>query len=273
MNIWLRLSATFHEHPKMLAVRKAAGSRCDSAELGWYRLLMAAKRYGRWTFASEAHLEHVAGPFYRFVPLYREHGLLDDLTVHDGDSYNAIKTDAERKAEQRERDRVSQPSVTGERDVARDQSVTLHTERERETEDREQNARANDPYQDDEAEVRQWLANHGCYIRPGNGYDQKLVTAVAHHGAEALLSMMVSLKGAGTKDGDVKGFLFGAIDALDARSRPKLSVLESEDREEERRSAQARRLAATQKLIHDNGGHVDSPSAGCPNCAKEGVKP
>jgi len=127
VNIWLRLSATFHEHPKMLAVRKAAGSRADSAELGWYRLLMAAKRYGRWSFASEAHLEHVAGPYYRFVPLYRAERLLDDLTVHDGESYNAIKTPAERKAEERER---SRGGVTPVRDMARDKNVTLEqTER------------------------------------------------------------------------------------------------------------------------------------------------
>lgn len=132
MNIWLRLSATFHEHPKMLAVRTAAGTRADSAELGWYRLLMAAKRYGRWTFASEDHLAHVAGTYYRFVPLYRSARLLDDLTVHDGDNYNAMKTDAERKAEQRERDRMSRPHVTPPRDMPRDQNVTLdnrHTER------------------------------------------------------------------------------------------------------------------------------------------------
>lgn len=137
MNVWLRLSATFHEHPKMLAVRSAAGSRADSAELGWYRILMAAKRYGRWSFASESHLEHIAGPFYRFVALYRDHGLLDDLTVHDGESYNAIKTPAERKEEQRERDKVSRKGVTQQRDMARDQSVTLE-ERDRETEEREE---------------------------------------------------------------------------------------------------------------------------------------
>jgi hypothetical protein len=92
VNVWLRLSATFHEHPKMLMVRSLALGRADAAELGWYRILMAAKRYGRWTFASEDHLAHVSGTYYRFVDLYRTARLLDDLTVHDGESYNAIKT-------------------------------------------------------------------------------------------------------------------------------------------------------------------------------------
>jgi hypothetical protein len=125
MNVWLRLSATFHEHPKMLAVRVDAVGKADSAELGWYRLLMAAKRYGRWTFASEAHLEHVAGPYYRFVALYRTHHLLDGLTVHDGETYNAIKTPAERKEEQRQRDKESRGGVTDDRDMPRDTNVTL----------------------------------------------------------------------------------------------------------------------------------------------------
>jgi hypothetical protein len=121
VNVWLRLSATFHEHPKMLMVRDLAGPRADSAELGWYRILMAAKRYGRWTFASEEHLSHIAGAYYRYIDFYRRSRLLDDLTVHDGDNYNAIKTDSERKAEQRERDKVSRRPVTPQRD----QSVTL----------------------------------------------------------------------------------------------------------------------------------------------------
>ncbi len=131
MNVWLRLSATFHEHPKMLSVRKDAKRAADSAELGWYRVLMASKRYGRWTFASEEHLEHVADSFYRYVPLYRKHRLLDGLTIHDGESYNAVKTPAERKEEQRERE-VSREGVTSQRDMPRDQNVTLEEREKRE---------------------------------------------------------------------------------------------------------------------------------------------
>jgi hypothetical protein len=252
MNIWLRLSATFHEHPKMLAVRAEAGSKADSAELGWYRLLMAAKRYGRWTFASEEHLAYVAGAYYRFVPMYRRARLLDDLTVHDGESYNAIKTDAERKAEQRERDKASRESVTNKRDMARDQSVTLEEREEREEREdtKRESGRArpsDDLWSDPEWEALVWLQRHGCDIRPGNGYHQKLVVAVERHGINAVIGMMDRLAEAGTRNGDVKGFLFGAIDALDSRSRPKTSDLEKGDREEERERVHRARLEKTRR--------------------------
>ena len=138
--LWFKLSATFHEHPKMLAVRKAAGSHADSAELGWYRLLMAAKRHERWSFASEEHLQHVAGSFYRYVELYRSAHLLDGLIVHDGASYNAVKSPAERKAEQRERDSMSREYVTMQRDPKRDAMSRLERES-RETERVERPAR------------------------------------------------------------------------------------------------------------------------------------
>lgn len=144
MNVWLRLSATFNEHPKMLAVRKDAGPRADAAELGWYRILMAAKRYGRWTFASEDHLSFVSGPFYRFVDLYRKHRLLDDLTVHDGESYNAVKTPAERQEEKRERDRLSREGVTEPRDMSRDTNVTLEERDKREKKEERTETAADD---------------------------------------------------------------------------------------------------------------------------------
>ncbi len=256
MNIWLRLSSTFHEHPKMLEVRSRAGSRADSAELGWYRILMAAKRYGRWDFASEAHLAHVSGRFYRFVPLYRAAKLLDNLTIHDGETYNATKTDGERKAEQRnrergnapQRDNVSHEGVTTERDMPRDQNVTLDKRERIEKKERaEQDAR--DPWADPEHEAIAWLAKHGCDIRPGNGYHRKLVTAVEAHGVNALIGMFDRLAEAGTKHGDVKGFLFGAIDALDARTRPKLADVSKAERADDTEAAHQRRLAATQRHL------------------------
>lgn len=262
MNIWLRLSATFHEHPKMLAVRKAAGSRADSAELGWYRLLMAAKRYGRWSFASEAHLEHVAGPYYRFVALYRAERLLDDLTVHDGESYNAVKTSAERKAEERERDKVSRGDVTSERDMPRDTNVTLDKRERVERLERESDARFDAP----EQPCLVWLSRHGCDVRPGNGYHQKLVTAVEVHGAEKMLSMFDRLADAGTANGDIKGFLFGAIDALNARTRPSLMALDKEDAQDRSAVTNRRKVEATKRRIHDLGSHQDDPDPACPSC-------
>jgi len=264
MNIWLRLSATFHEHPKMLAVRTTAGSRADSAELGWYRLLMAAKRYGRWSFASEAHLEHVAGPYYRFVPLYRVERLLDDLTVHDGESYNAIKTPAERKAEERER---SRGSVTNGRDMERDQNVTLEEIEEREHRETETDARAtDDPWDAPEQEALVWLSKHGCDIRPGNGYHQKLITAVEVHGVNAVVGMLDRLAVAGTAQGDTKGYLFGAIDALNAQTRPNLRALEKEDDSDRAELSTQRQVENTQRRAHEIGQHQDSPRPNCPLC-------
>lgn len=104
---------------------------------------------------------------------------------------------------------------------------------------------APDPWEDTEHEALVWLSRHGCDVRPGNGYHQKLVTAVEHHGINAVIGMFDRLAAGGTKSGDVKGFLFGAIDALDARNRPKLSEIEAEDRAEQRDDSLQRRLART----------------------------
>lgn len=104
---------------------------------------------------------------------------------------------------------------------------------------------SNDPFRDDEGEALTWLAKHGCDVRPGNGYHRQLVTAVQHHGINAVIGMFDRLASAGTKAGDTKGYVFGAIDALNAKDRPNLTVLEAEDREEERRTSFAERAAAT----------------------------
>lgn len=110
---------------------------------------------------------------------------------------------------------------------------------------------AHDPWDDPEREVIVWLAKHGCDVRPGNGYHRKLVTAVEVHGVNALVGMMDRLAVAGTKQGDIKGFLFGAIDALDARGRPSLGDLSKADRADETEAAHKRRLAQTQKYLED----------------------
>lgn len=107
----------------------------------------------------------------------------------------------------------------------------------------------NDPWNDAEHEARVWLANHGCELRPGNGYDQKLVTAVQAHGVNAVVGMFDRLATAGTRNGDIKGFLFGAIDALDARSRPNLTVLAQEDRAVDANRSTQRAVAKTQAYL------------------------
>jgi hypothetical protein len=82
-----------------------------------------------------------------------------------------------------------------------------------------------------EAEALQWLAKHGCYVTPGNGYHRQLITTVERHGVNAVVGWLDRLSEAGVNDGDTKGFVFGAIDALNPR--PDLRALEHEERSEE----------------------------------------
>jgi hypothetical protein len=131
----------------------------------------------------------------------------------------------------------------------------------------ETDARATDDRWDaPEQEALVWLSRHGCDVRPGNGYHQKLITAVEVHGVNAIVGMFDRLAGAGTANGDVKGFLFGAIDALNAQTRPNLRALESEDAGEREAVSVRRRVENTQRMLHENGHHQDSPSPNCPLC-------
>ena len=100
----------------------------------------------------------------------------------------------------------------------------------------------NDPWRDDEWPALAWLSNHGCDVRPGNGYHRALVTMVQSHGINAVVGMFDRLAGAGTKNGDAKGFVFGAKDALDARTRPDLRALEKEEAADERSEQRSKRI-------------------------------
>jgi hypothetical protein len=104
---------------------------------------------------------------------------------------------------------------------------------------------------DPEHDVRVWLADHGCEVRPGSGWDQKLVVAVAAHGSNAMVGMMDRLARAGYRNGDIKGFLFGAMDALDKQKRPNLGEIETEDRAEQSRQHQQREVERTQAYLRD----------------------
>jgi hypothetical protein len=113
VSLWFKHDAHFHEHPKALRMRRLAGARADSCEVGWWRIIASGRRLGRWTFADEEHLEDAAGRYYRFVPIYREVGLLDGLTIHGGDDYQSPMTGAERVAKHRARNAgVVTPGVT-----------------------------------------------------------------------------------------------------------------------------------------------------------------
>jgi hypothetical protein len=108
---------------------------------------------------------------------------------------------------------------------------------------------APDPFDAPETPVLTWLAQHGCYIHPGNGYHRNLVTATDRHGSDAILAMLERLASAGMKPGDTKGYLFGAIDALDAAGRPKLADIDKAAREEAEDRTHQARLARTQREL------------------------
>lgn len=125
-----------------------------------------------------------------------------------------------------------------------------------------------EPDAEPEFPALQWLAQHGCYIRPGNGYHQKLVLVVENYGIGAVLAQLERLAAAGVKRGDDKGYIFGAIDALNAASRPDPRRVAAEERAEERsRSADARiwaqriRNYKTTGIWEDAWGPVPEPVA------------
>ena len=94
-----------------------------------------------------------------------------------------------------------------------------------------------------EIAVLTWLAEHGCYIRQGNGFHQKLVLALERHDSVDFLDTLERLSAAGVRNGDVKGLVFGAIDALDAGIRPSLSTVVREEHEAEVERAKTNRWA------------------------------
>lgn len=117
-----------------------------------------------------------------------------------------------------------------------------------------------DPFDAPELPVLAWLARHGCDIRPGNGYHQKAVLAVERHGVDAFLETLERLATAGYRHGDVKGFLFDAIDTLDRQTRPKPTELAKAEHEDAERRAFQRRLDATQRNLADLRGDPQIPA-------------
>lgn len=89
MTIWFKHDAHAEDHPKFIRLRRLAGNKADAAEVGWWRLVAAAKRMNEWSFEDEEHLRHVIKRYYGFVELYRAVGLLDGLVIHNGDEYQA----------------------------------------------------------------------------------------------------------------------------------------------------------------------------------------
>lgn len=110
---------------------------------------------------------------------------------------------------------------------------------------------AEDARDDPEGDAITWLARHGCALPPHSGYYRHVVLMVENHGTVAVLAMLEKLARAGTKHGDVKGFVFGARDALDAKTRPDLRTLDKDERQAERESASRNRVEATQKYLKE----------------------
>ena len=112
------------EHDDLVRGLKAESA--NSAVVGWFRLQAAAKRRNGGTFASEAQLKQVLGHYARWIPRYRDIGILNDLTIRDWDLWQEDQDsdatrklkerrqrDAERKAKKRAADRVAPGTRTG----------------------------------------------------------------------------------------------------------------------------------------------------------------
>jgi hypothetical protein len=219
----------------------------DHALALWLRLLLAAdqahpasgtlpagSRKSAVVVLVEARLITVTGSRFRIVGLDAERG-------------KRTETARNASASRWHTDRIKDPNASG---MPRQDETRRGLD---ETSQDEQTARAtrDDLWSDPEGDALVWLARHGCDVRPGNGYHRKLVTATEQYGVNAIVGMFDRLVEAGTHNGDTKGFLFGAIDALDSRHRPKVSELEAEDRAGERKAAHRRRLEQTRRETAD----------------------
>jgi hypothetical protein len=72
---------------------------------------------------------------------------------------------------------------------------------------------------------------------------------VESHGINAVVGMFDRLASAGTKDGDIKGFVFAAKDALDARTRPSLTDVGKAERSDADERAHRARLERTRREL------------------------
>lgn len=245
----------------------------DSHLAAWLRLLLIAEqahpasahlpanvRKASVTALAEAGLIHVTGSRYRLNGLKAERDRRSDAARVGG-----LASGRSRSADQPLTKRSTNVPAPRERPL---NEIEPRRDETRRDEDETPRATANDPYDDPEMEAVRWLAAHGCDIRPGNGYHRNLVTLVQAHGINAVIGMFDRLAGAGMKQGDTKGYVFGAKDALDARTRPDLKVLEKTERAEDVAARNRRSVERTKVLAHDNGFHLE-PNPGCPSCVGE----
>ena len=124
----------------------------------------------------------------------------------------------------------------------------------------------NDPWGADETDAVAWLAKQGCYLAPGNGFRNHLITLIEVHRSNAVIGMFDRLASGGMKRGDTKGYVFGAKDALNAQTRPNLRSLEKEDDSDRAELSAQRQAEITLRKLHENGAHQETPRPNCPLC-------
>ena len=278
---WVRVDDGYAEHPKMLAVGPlgqalwlAGLAYCNRNLTDGFIPWAAASRLVSWEMLRRTedgreliwqigigtgmHGEDVSNKFV--VDMLIDVGLWDEVAggyrVHDYDDYQPTKAQvmAEREAKvaagraggkataaargaapAKPTGQAKSQPVPNPKPVPNPVSEPLALASE--------NAR--DGWDEPEGEALTWLARHGCDIRPGNGYHRHLVTAVERFGVHAVIGKFDRLSDAGVHDGDLKGFIFGAIDALNPK--PDLKALEREDRDEDRREDFARKVSRTKR--------------------------
>jgi hypothetical protein len=204
----------------------------------WLRLLMLAD--GQWPASSPVPATARRASVAALV----DAGLVDIIPggrfrIHGLDAERGRRRDAARTGTKRD----PNGDQTG---PEREQRPGPKTRRD-ETSLDEQGAR--DPWDDPEREAVTWLARHGCALQPHSGYYRHLVTMVENHGINAVVGMFDRLAEAGTKHGDVKGFVFVTRDELDKRTRPDLREVAKAEREAEGEITRQRERERTQKYL------------------------
>lgn len=102
----------------------------------------------------------------------------------------------------------------------------------------------NGAYDAPETEAVAWLARHGASLSETNGIRRKLIGLVERFGSNAVIGKFDRLARAGVMDGDARGFVFGAEDALFPKAD--LKGMEAAERAEETHRASDARYQATQ---------------------------
>ena len=223
----------------------------------WVRLLIEADK----AHPSTAHVPE--GTSRSAVRALSDLGIVDLGTgsryrIHGLDAERAARSDAARVGGLASgRSRSVEQSLNGRSTTLRTKTNLDETSKDETSKDEWTRAEHGpDPWDDPEGEAVAWLAKHGCALLPSSGYYRHLVVMVEHHGVNAVVGMFDRLATAGTHEGDVKGYIFGARDALDAKTRPKLGDLAKEERTEEIDRSNRRSLERTQAYLAELRGET-----------------